>query len=218
MNSQQITTTRVARKATQTEAQDNHCSETCVGQRIRTIRRENGLSLRTLAQQSGLNINTLSMIENGKSSPCVSTLQQLATALHVPVVSFFETTPAEKRVVYHQACHEPDANPNSHLVNLGGDLAGSAVQPFIVRMEAGSSSGKHPVVHTGHEFVYCLSGEVIYQVQETTYTLHQGDSLVFESHLPHRWHNQNDEETKFLLIFFPSDHRDQPSERHFSNE
>ncbi len=218
MNENKVTIPKTIEKVTRQIEKSSGCAEECVGQRIRALRRERGLSLRALAQQSGLNINTLSMIENGKSSPCVSTLQQLATALQVQVVSFFETSPAQKRVVYHQGYQNNSVDfQDARLENLGGDLAGNAVQPFIVRLKPGSGSGKQSVVHTGHEFVYCLSGEVLYEIEETAYTLLPGDSIVFESHLPHRWHNHSHLEAKLLLVFFPSDQRDQPSERHFSH-
>ena len=56
-------------------------AEINLGQRLQDLRQERGLSQRALAELSGLNFNTLSLIENDKSSPNVSTLQQLADAL-----------------------------------------------------------------------------------------------------------------------------------------
>src|SRR4030065_947235 len=61
-----------------------------VGRNLRDLRAERELSIRSLAELSGLNVNTLSMIENGKSSPSVSTLQQLASAINVSTPAFFE--------------------------------------------------------------------------------------------------------------------------------
>ena len=52
-----------------------------VGQRLREIRTSRRLSMKSLAQMSGLNINTLSLIENERTSPSVSTLQQLAQSI-----------------------------------------------------------------------------------------------------------------------------------------
>ena len=52
-----------------------------VGAKIREIRTRYHLSLRKLAERSGLNVNTLSLVENGKSSPSVSTLQHVARAV-----------------------------------------------------------------------------------------------------------------------------------------
>src|SRR4030042_5983285 len=56
-----------------------------VGRNLRDLRAEQGLSIRSLAELSGFNVNTLSLIENGKSSPSVSTLLQLSSALTIPI-------------------------------------------------------------------------------------------------------------------------------------
>jgi len=74
------------------------------------------------------------------------------------------------------------------------------------------------IVHTGHEFVYCLSGSIRYQIDQEEYTLKAGDSLVFEAHLPHCWENKEKENAQILLILFPSDGREELGGRHFSRE
>src|SRR5664279_1817096 len=105
-------------------------SEVLVGRRLRELRNRKGLSLRALADRSGLNVNTLSLAENGKSSPSVSTLQQLALALEVPIATFFESERVEKRIVFTPADHRPlAAFGRTQMQNLGKDLADSAIQP-----------------------------------------------------------------------------------------
>ena len=76
-----------------------------VGARVRELRIAAGLSIRALAEASGLNVNTLSFIENNKSSPSVSTLQQLAATLEIPLTSFFETKDSEKQLVFQNLPH-----------------------------------------------------------------------------------------------------------------
>jgi transcriptional regulator with XRE-family HTH domain/predicted Fe-Mo cluster-binding NifX family protein len=192
-------------------------AETLVGRCLRELRAKRGLSLRALAQVSGLNVNTLSLIENGKTSPSVSTLQQLAMALDVPIGAFFASAPVEKRVVFTPAAERPEAAFGStRMQNLGKDLAGSAVQPFVVTLEPGMGSGDRMIVHTGHEFVYCLSGSIRYQVDRETYDLNAGDSLVFEAHLPHCWENQGQATAQVLLVMHPADAREELGGRHFS--
>ena len=87
----------------QANGTDGNPVEVLVGKRLRMIRTNRGFSMRTLADRSGLNINTLSLIENGKTSPSVSTLQLLATALDVTLSSFFAQESPEKNVVYTPA-------------------------------------------------------------------------------------------------------------------
>ena len=193
--------------------------EVLVGRKLRELRARKGLSLRGLANLSGLNVNTLSLIENGRSSPSVSTLQQLALALAVPIGAFFESEPLEKRVVFTRADQRPRAAfGRTQMQNLGRDLAGSAVQPFAVRLEPGTGSGDRLIVHTGHEFVYCLNGSIRYQIEQEEYLLKAGDSLVFEAHLPHCWENNSGDTAEILLILYPSDEREEPGGRHFSLE
>ena len=191
-------------------------AETIVGLKIRGLRNEKGFSLKALSERSGLNINTLSLIENSKSSPSVSTLQQLAKALDVPITAFFESEPIIKQVVFTDHNQRPGATfSNAFMQNLGKDLKDNSVQPFIVTLKPGAGSGEQMIVHTGHEFVYCLSGKIVYKIENDEYTLSQGDSIVFEAHLPHRWQNIHVDESQLILVLYPADQREEPGGRHF---
>ncbi len=203
--------------STESENRDSLSADLLVGKRLRDLRIRRGYSLRELADHSGLSINTLSLIENGKSSPSVSTLQQLALALNVPIAAFFETEPVVKQIVFTTAGQRPQAVfGKTQMQNLGKDLAGHVVQPFVITLTPGKSSGDRMIVHTGYEFVYCLNGVIHYQVEKDHFNLHPGDSLVFEAHLPHCWMNDSDETTQFLLVLYPSDDREELGGRHFS--
>jgi len=194
-------------------------AEVDVGSRLRELRNEQGLSIRALAELSGLNVNTLSLIENGKTSPSVSTLQQLAQALVVPISSFFETDTQKNNVVFFKADKRPGA-VFSHgvLEDLGAGMAGGGIEPFIVKLEPQADSGAASLVHTGKEFVYCLEGCVLYTVEDQAYVLEAGDSLLFQAHLPHHWKNLNMTPARMLLVLCPTDERDKPIERHFSSD
>lgn len=193
--------------------------EVMVGKRLHDLRVGRGLSLRALAQRSGLNVNTLSLVENGKSSPSVSTLQQLALALEVPIGAFFQSAPAARRVVFTPADQRPEeVFGTMRMQNLGKDLAGNAVQPFVVTLEPGKGSGERNLVHTGHEFVYCLGGSIHYQVEGEVFNLNAGDSLLFEAHLAHCWVNNGQSAAQILLVLYPSDEREETGGRHFTLE
>ena len=60
-----------------------------VGERLRELRQERGMSMRALARASGLSANALSMIERGRTSPSVSTLYKLSEAMEIPITAFF---------------------------------------------------------------------------------------------------------------------------------
>jgi transcriptional regulator with XRE-family HTH domain len=187
-----------------------------VGRRLRELRAEHDLSIRALAEKSGLAINTLSLIENAKTSPSVSTLQQIAAALNVQITAFFETGTPPNSIAYVKANQRHSAKfTHGMLEDLGAGLTSRAVEPFLVTLEPSTGSGANPIVHTGYEFVYCLTGRIVYIIEDRTFLLEPGDSLLFESHLPHRWQNADAGPSQALLVLFPADERDQPTERHF---
>jgi transcriptional regulator with XRE-family HTH domain len=206
---------------TQEEPSSNHLTppEIDVGGNLRDLRSEKGLSLRSLAQLSGLNVNTLSLIENGKTSPSVSTLQQLASALEVPITAFFETHIARNNISYQKSGQRPQAAfAYGSLADLGAGLTLQGGQPLLVSLKPRANSGQTPIVHTGHEFVFCLEGRIAYTVEDKTYLLDPGDSLLFEAHLPHYWENAGAAISRSLLIMCPSDESDHPTDRHFLGE
>lgn len=192
--------------------------EVNVGWRLRELRIERGLSIRALAELSSLNVNTLSLIENGKTSPSVSTLQQVASALQTPITAFFETQVVPQPVVFQKAENRPLVSfTHGLLADMGAGFTSPGLEPFEIVLQPDSGSGKNPIVHTGLEFVYCLEGKIGYRVGEVEYVLEPGDSLLFEAHLPHRWFNLGSEMSRSLLLLCPTDARDRPDERHFTS-
>jgi len=199
------------------EEETSPTPEELVGRRLRSIRIQRGLSLKSLSEKSGLNINTLSLVENGKTSPSVSTLQQLSTALAVPISYFFESKPEAKRLSFTRADDRSCIRIGEALMeNLGENLIDNAIQSFVISLPPGSGSGECPVVHTGQEFVYCLDGNLEYTVDETLYELKPGDSLVFHAHLTHCWKNTGNTAAKFILTLSSTDKYEEPGGRHFS--
>ena len=147
-------------------------AEVNVGLRLRALRTERGLSIRALAEMSGLNFNTLGLIENSKCSPSVSTLQQLALGLAVPITAFFETDAPKHHLAYVKADQRVDAVfAHGTLADLGAGMAERAIEPFVITLEPTMGSGQTPIVHTGHEFVFCLKGRLLYTIEEQSYLL-----------------------------------------------
>ena len=190
-----------------------------VGQRLRLLRTQKNFSIRALAEKSGLNVNTLSLIENGKTSPSVHTLQQLARALEMPVSAFFETDAPRLRLVYLKADQHVDGVfAHGTLADLGAGMAERLIEPFLITLKPDAGSGRLPIVHAGHEFVYCIRGRLLYFVEDQPYTLMAGDSLLFDALLPHRWQNGAPEVSQALLVMCPAGaHGHSPVEHVASN-
>ncbi len=166
---------------------------------------------------SGLNINTLSLIENEHTSPSVSTLQQLAQSLQVPISEFFETPQQDLELVHQKEAERPRvAFQHGLLQDLAAGMPHLGAEPLILTLKKDADSGQTPIVHTGREFVYCLEGRISYAVGGQEYLLGPGDSLVFEAYLPHHWKNSSPKPSRVLLVLCPTDMRDRPKERHFA--
>jgi transcriptional regulator with XRE-family HTH domain len=161
-----------------------------VAQRLRQLREAQQMSMRALARRSGLSANALSMIERGRVSPSVSTLYKVADALGVSITRFFGEEPSREDLVLVRAA-ERTRVPFVRGVweGLGGEKFSGPVEPFVLTLEAGASSGNSPMVHTGREFVFCLRGNLEYLVEKKRLDLGPGDSLLFAAHLSHRWKN-----------------------------
>jgi transcriptional regulator with XRE-family HTH domain len=173
-----------------------------VGVQVQTLREQLGLSIRGLAELCGLSPNTISLIERGETSPNVSTLHQLATALRVPITAFFER-PGDLTQVIHSRPGERSFSGSASVLleSLGSGLEAQSLQPFLVTLDPGADSGPGVVMHDGHELVYCLEGVVEYAIEDQAYPLSSGESLLFEARLRHRWRNPGQKPAVFLLIF-----------------
>ena len=158
-----------------------------VGERLRELRTAREISMRVLAAKSGLSIHTISLIERGKTSPSVSTLYKLAEALNVSITDFFSAENDRRQVVFLKADERTRISFTRGLFEgLGGEQFSGKVEPFVLTLENSANSGPQAMSHTGHEFVFCLRGELEYQVEHEIYELSPGDSLLFAAHLKHR--------------------------------
>ncbi len=172
-----------------------------VGARLREMREARKVSMRGLATQSGLSANALSMIERGRTSPSVSTLYKLADALGVPITEFFGPPSIKSDIILIKA-DERTRIPITRGVweGLGGEKFSGRVEPFILTLESGATSGQSAMAHTGCEFVFCLRGQLEYLVEKQLIELTAGDSLLFAAELNHRWRNPGNTVTNTLIV------------------
>lgn len=185
-----------------------------VGARLRVLREQRRLSLRDLAERSGLSFNAISRIERGETSPTVSTLHQLATALNVSLADFFNDR-HEEAVVFIRRDRRLRSDANGMTMeSLGIGLRGQQLQPFLVTVGSGAGNTDDPVVHSGEEFVHCLEGAIQYQVNGEIYELEAGDSLLFEAVQPHSFHNPGNADARLLIVFQAADGAILPGHHH----
>ena len=186
-----------------------------VGRRLRMLREERRISMRALARASGLSANALSMIERGLTSPSVNTLTKLAYALETPVTALFRKEPARQKVVFCKASERIQTPFVQGLwEDMRGETFGGRLEPYVLTLEGGGSSGVHGTIHTGQEFVFCMQGVLEYEVDQKLYVMEPGDRLIFESHLQHRWRNSADAEVKALIVICSFEEDEHPGEFH----
>jgi quercetin dioxygenase-like cupin family protein/DNA-binding Xre family transcriptional regulator len=172
-----------------------------VGERLRELREARNISMRALATRSGLSANALSMIERGKASPSVSTLYKLADALGISITSFFGSDSQRKQVVFLKGSERTRVSfTRGVFEGLGGERFAGRVEPFMLTLENSANSGSRTMSHTGHEFVFCLRGELEYQVERQVFLLEPGDSLLFAAHLKHKWKNTGKNVATAIII------------------
>ena len=186
-----------------------------LGARLRNLRKERRLTQRQLADQATISVNAVSLIERDENSPSVATLQSLASALNVKMSYFFDED-VPKKVLHVRASERPSiTSSGARIEGIGERLQGQELEPFIVFLDPHSGSGDHVVVHSGHEFVYCIRGVVEYHIDREVHLLEEGDMLLFEAGLPHQWFNPSEEHTELLLILQTPNESNDSVQRHF---
>lgn len=166
--------------------------EIAIGREVRDLRRSRGMTVADLAAAAGLSVGMLSKIENGLTSPSLTTLQGLSTALSVPVTGFFRRFEERREAVHVKSGEaleiERAGTRAGHQYNLLGHLgannSGVVVEPYLITLS--EESDVFPTFqHEGVELLYILEGEVGYRHGDQSFHLRPGDSLFFDSDAPH---------------------------------
>ena len=166
--------------------------EVAIGREVRAFRRQQEITVAELAQITGLSIGMLSKIENGNTSPSLTTLQLLANALSVPLTSFFRRFEENRQAVHTKSGEgvsiDREGTRANHQYNLlghiGSNASGVIVEPYLITLTA--ESDVFPAFqHGGIETIYMLEGEVDYRHGDDVYALKPGDTLFFDADAPH---------------------------------
>jgi len=166
--------------------------EIAIGREVRSHRRQQNITVAELSATTGLSIGMLSKIENGNTSPSLTTLQTLANALSVPLTTFFKGFEEKREAVHTKAGQgvvlERDGTRANHQYNLlghiGSNASGVIVEPYLITLS--QESDIFPTFqHGGIETIYMLEGRVDYRHGDTVYPLEPGDTLFFDADAPH---------------------------------
>ncbi len=166
--------------------------EVAIGREVRAFRKKKNITVAELSALTNLSIGMLSKIENGNTSPSLTTLQALANALSVPLTAFFKTYEERREAVHTKSGEgveiERGGTRSGHQYNLlghiGANNSGVIVEPYLIVLSSESDTFK-TFQHDGIETIYMIEGVVGYRHGTETYRLEAGDTLFFDADAPH---------------------------------
>jgi transcriptional regulator with XRE-family HTH domain len=183
-----------------------------VVENIKKVRLSNELSLGQLAKRSGLTKGYLSKIENSHKAPPFSTLVKIANALDVDVAFLVSEDEQPKdsedvKVCIVRANEGKGINPKINIhdfyyESLAYKKLGKSMEPFIVM----PSFDKKPnrFTHEGEEFMHIFEGPFELVYGEEIYILEKGDSIYFDSSVPHCGRSIGKKRAKVLVVLHSS--------------
>lgn len=188
-------------------------SDFSVGDRLRQMRQDAGMSQRQLAEASGVPHGQISMIETGRSSPSVASLRKILGGLSVTMSEFFEPDtpisqsvffkPQELRDLTTRLYSTLDDPRGKIMFQQVGDAKAHNLQILHERYEPGADTGAQMLEHVSHEGGIVVAGEIEVTVGDQCAVLKAGDSYLFDSTLPHRFRNIGDREAVVVSACTP---------------
>jgi transcriptional regulator with XRE-family HTH domain len=174
-----------------------------IGERIRSERHRQELTLAQVAERSDLTISTLSQIERGLSDPTLNSLRSIAWALGIPMFQLVVSSPRPDSVV--RRADRPT------LRAPGGEIAYQRVtsdgaSSFEVLAATILPGTADPAVSGGHPYEECvlvLGGQIEMEVAGERFSLDVGDSITIERDVPHRYINVGEADAEVLMILSP---------------
>lgn len=168
--------------------------QTDLGGRVQQLRKRKGWTLTELGEKCGISPSALSKIERNRLSPTYANIVRLAHGLGVNTSELFGgeggSVPAEQRLSVMRLDEGDQIDTGSYMhYYLHMRLPVRAMTPLIVDHKARTLEEFGPmIVHSGDEFTYVLSGVIdVYTGDHPPTRLHPGESIYFDSRLPHAY-------------------------------
>ena len=175
-----------------------------IGPRLKAARTKLGLSQRELANRSGVNNGTISLIEQNKISPSVAILKRLLDTLSLSLGEFFDDDGLSKEKCFYRAAELTEFGSGKVLFRqVAGNKPGLQLQILRERYLPKGDTGKSMLSHDGEEGGIVLSGKIEITVGEEVAVLGRGDAYYFDSRIPHRFRNLDDEECEIISVCTP---------------
>jgi len=177
-----------------------------VGQAIRALRQQSGMTLDELSERAGLSPSFMSLVERGRSSLALTSLFSVARALGVDVAQLLPATGEVHQG--HDGCQvireyareiTPVRVGDRDYRFLAAQITNRILEPLLVTVQP-TLTEQVSYGHLGEEFAWVVSGEVIYVVEGYEYRLGPGDSIHIDSSRSHSLRNETDEDAAVLWV------------------
>jgi transcriptional regulator with XRE-family HTH domain len=163
---------------------------TDVGTHLKAVRQMYGLSQRELAKRAGVTNGLISLIEQNRVSPSVSSLKKVLDGIPMALADFFTLDLAGKPQVFFPREELSDiGTANVELRLVGPHLAKRSMSILHERYAPGADTGEEMLTHAGEEGGVIVAGKIELTVGGESRILGPGDAYYFRSSLPHRFRN-----------------------------
>ncbi len=163
-----------------------------LGARLRTLRASRGLSQRELARRSGVANGLISLIEQERTSPSVSSLKKILDGIPMSLAEFFALDTGPETRVFFRASELSRLSEGKISLRQVGDARGRSLQILHERYAPGADTGSAMLRHESEEGGIVLSGRIEVTVGDLRRVLETGDAYYFDSRTPHRFRNLGD--------------------------
>jgi len=183
-----------------------------LGKQIKDMRLKRGLTLQNVSNLTGLSKPLLSQIENDVTLPPIATLLKISKALGKHIGDFFqEAAPAYKRIAVvrqeerketMRRLHEEAERIGYRYESLAYPMRDKCMEPFIVEIEPRDEKHAPVYQHVGEEFLFVLEGEMEFRGDDQVIVLRPGDSLYFDSQIPHALRGLKGKKVRVLAVIY----------------
>jgi transcriptional regulator with XRE-family HTH domain len=175
-----------------------------VGTHLKAVRQMYGLSQRELAKRAGVTNGLISLIEQNRVSPSVSSLKKVLDGIPMALADFFTLDLGGKPQVFFP--REELANIGTASLELrlvGGRLAQRSMSILHEHYAANADTGEEMLTHAGEEGGVVVKGKIELTVGGESRVLGAGDAYYFKSSVPHRFRNIGREECEIVSASSP---------------
>jgi len=175
-----------------------------VGERLRSVRITFGLSQRALARRAGVTNGLISLIEQNRVSPSVSSLKKVLDGVPMTLAEFFTLDLSAAPQAFFNAEELTElGNEQVSLRLVAAQRPGRQLTVLHERYAPGAETGDEMLTHRGEEAGVVVRGRIELTLAGVARVLTPGEAYYFSSHLPHRFKNVGREPCEIISASTP---------------